>query len=55
MDKFERETASLFLNKLGIKLLCDLAIHLMDIYPEKTIIQKHICTHIPQFSLQHYL
>ena len=30
-----------FLNKLGIKLLYDPAIPLLDIHPKKTIIQKH--------------
>ena len=33
-----------FLKKLKIELLYDLAIPLLDIYPEKTIIQKDICT-----------
>ena len=33
-----------FLKKLKIELPCDPAIPLLDIYPEKTIIQKEICT-----------
>ena len=36
-----------FLKKLGIKQLYDLAIPLLNIYPEKIIIQKDIC--IPMF------
>ena len=32
------------LKKLGIKLLYDPAIQPLDIYPEKTIIEKHTCT-----------
>ena len=35
-----------FLKKLKIELPCDPAIPLLDIYPEKTIIQKDICTPI---------
>ena len=41
-----------FLKKLKIELPYDLAIPLLGIYPEKTIIQK---THITQCLLQHYL
>ena len=33
-----------FLKKLKIELPCDLAIPLLGIYPEKTIIQKESCT-----------
>ena len=33
-----------FLKKLGIKLPYDPAIPLLDIYPEKTTIQKESCT-----------
>ena len=33
-----------FLKRLKIELPCDPAIPLMDIYPEKTIIQKESCT-----------
>ena len=32
------------LKKLKIELPYDLAIPLMGIYPEKTLVQKHICT-----------
>ena len=35
-----------FLKKLKIELPCDPAIPLLDIYPEKTIIQKGTCTAI---------
>ena len=41
-----------FLKKLTIELPYDLAIPLLGIHPEKTIIQKDTCT---QCSLQHYL
>ena len=33
-----------FYKKLGIKLLFDPAISLLNMYPEKTIIQKETCT-----------
>ena len=33
-----------FLKKLKIELAYDPAIPLLDIYPEKTIMQKEICT-----------
>ena len=33
-----------FLKKLKIELQCDLAVPLLDIYPEKTVIQKESCT-----------
>ena len=33
-----------FLKKLKIELPCELAIPLLDLYPEKTIIQKKSCT-----------
>ena len=33
-----------FLKELKIELPCDPAISLLDIYPEKTIIQKYTCT-----------
>ena len=36
-----------FLKKLEIELPCDLAIPLLAIYPEKTIIQKESCTGLP--------
>ena len=41
-----------FLKKLKVELPYDPAIPLLGIYPEKTIIQK---SHVPQYSLQHYL
>ena len=34
----------MFLKKLKLELLYDPAIPLLDIYPEKTIIQKDTCT-----------
>ena len=37
-----------FLKKLGIELPYDLAIPLLGIYPEKTIIEKYSCT--PMFT-----
>ena len=37
-----------FLKKLKIELPCDPAIPLLDIYPEKTIIEKDTCT--PMFT-----
>ena len=40
------------MKKLGIELPYDPAIPLLDIYPEKIIIQKNTC--IPTF-IQHYL
>ena len=33
-----------FLRKLNIKLPCDQLILLLGIYPDKTVIQKDICT-----------
>ena len=41
-----------FLKNLKIELPYDPSIPLLGIYPEKTIIQK---SHVPQYSLQHYL
>ena len=41
-------TAWRFLKKLKIELPYDPAIPLLGIYPEKTIIQKHMCT--PMFT-----
>ena len=38
-----------FLKKLGIKLPYDLAIPLLGLYPQKTIIKKDTCT--PVFKL----
>ena len=38
------KTVRRFLRKLKIELPYDLAIPLLDIYPDKTIIQKNICT-----------
>ena len=38
--------------KLGIDLLYDPAISLLDIYPENIIIKE---IHVPQCSLQHFL
>ena len=35
-----------FLRKLNVELLYDLAIPLLDIYLEKTIIQKYTCTSV---------
>ena len=32
-----------FLKKLKIELLCDPAISLLSIYPEKNVIRKHTC------------
>ena len=43
-----RRTVWRFLKKLKIELPCDPVIPLLDIYPEKTIIQKDTCT--PMFS-----
>ena len=45
-------TVCRFLKNLGIKLPYDPAIPLLDMYPEKTIIQKEA---YPLGSLQHYL
>ena len=42
----------MFLKKVKKELPYDPEIPLLDIYPEKTIIQKE---HVPQCSLQHYL
>ena len=47
-----RRTVQRFLKKLNIELLYDLAIPLLGIYLEKTIIRKDTCT---QCSLQHYV
>ena len=38
------EISKKFFEKLEIKLQYDLAIPLLGVYPEKTIIQKDICT-----------
>ena len=45
--KFHKKQ-SLFLKKLQTELPYDPAIPLLDIYPEKTIIQKDTCT--PMFT-----
>ena len=38
------KTVWMFLRKLKIELPCDPAILLLDIYPDKTVIQKDTCT-----------
>ena len=47
-----QKTVWRFLKKLGIKPPYDPAIPLLGIYPEETKLKK---THVPQYSLQHYL
>ena len=39
-------TVQRFLKKLNVELTCDLAIPLLGIYPEKTIILKDTCTSV---------
>ena len=49
---FQSRTIWRFLKKLKIELPYDLAVPLLGIYPEKTIIQKDTCT--PIFTAAHF-